>query len=600
MMAGPWERYQTAAPVEQAPAPMAEAAPDGPWSKFQPAKPEGGGAKPNIQRGMILPVEKNMDTGETTWGVMPTMLEGMFNSASDAYTLPKRAMDGEVQVMDPQTGNVSDQVIGEAANAAMWMTPTSPGMVAKPDAAALAAQKAAKAGNKVAQAAERIDVPLPRSVTSDSKLVQSTGKALENQPLMGTPLIRAQDRAYQGIDDAARTVEKGYGTGSIPNAGSVARGGFEKYSKEILRSKETDLYNAVDDLVSPTVKSTLDNTSKVVDDILARRAEAKITGSSKAADLVNDAIKEADGLTYAGVKDLRTSIGELMKSPSLVSSDMSQSELKQIYGALTRDLKKSVSNAGGDDAIKAFEKANSFSAKASAERGALQKLVGSKSDEGLFDSIYKMAGTNSRADLERLSLARKAVDKETWDEVASGVISTMGRDAQGNFSPERFLTAFGKLSGEGKAMLFNSTGKKELSRALDDIKTVSERMVEINRRYGNPSGTARNAGLLATGAAAIASPMATISGLAGGNVMSMILAKPKAARAVADYLKASERLALANNRGTRRALKANARELSVLLANEMGNPSAKGEIALKLIGSQGVEDEVQTGGGGGF
>jgi hypothetical protein len=57
-----------------------------------------------------------------------------------------------------------------------------------------------------------------------------------------------------------------------------------------------------------------------------------------------------------------------------------------------------------------------------------------------------------------------------------------------NFSPDRFLTAYGNLSDEGRALLFNSTGKPELARSLDNLQRVSKQFSEFYK-MGNPSGT---------------------------------------------------------------------------------------------------------------
>jgi hypothetical protein len=74
-----------------------------------------------------------------------------------------------------------------------------------------------------------------------------------------------------------------------------------------------------------------------------------------------------------------------------------------------------------------------------------------------------------------LSQARKALPPDEWGEVASAIVARLGRDVEGNFSADRFLTGWGKLSGQGKAVLFGGDVRK----SLDDIATVSSRFQSI-------------------------------------------------------------------------------------------------------------------------
>jgi hypothetical protein len=87
-----------------------------------------------------------------------------------------------------------------------------------------------------------------------------------------------------------------------------------------------------------------------------------------------------------------------------------------------------------------------------------------------------------------------------WNEVGSTIVSKLGRDVEGNFSPRRFLTDYGKISDAGKNVLFRSGGKSTLADSLDDIATISSRFKELEK-YANPSGTSRSmmGGLIGAG-----------------------------------------------------------------------------------------------------
>lgn len=540
-------------------------------SKFpevaKPAAPK----EPNEFRGTIVPYKQDLDTGEVSLAV-PKLAQAVWDSAKAAVTGPGRAMSGELPMTGPD-GRTSMEAIGEGLNAAAWMSPASPaaGLALKP-AQGLTPKPE---GLAAAEASQRLGVNLPRAVTSESTAVQQGATGLTNIPIGGTPLRKASETAIGQLDDAARGVQQTYGSGSVQRAGSMARDNITDFATNTLKEAVTKKYDAVDDLVSQNVLTPLSQTTKTATDIMARRANAKVAGDSRAVNLVKKALGEKDGLNYQGLKDLRTSIGEYLDNPSLRPANMSEGELKQIYASLSDDLRNAVNRAGGDKASAAFENANTFASKVANERKALDSIMGRQtSDEGLFSKIEAMAGSTSRADMQNLMRVRGAVSKETWDEIASATLAKMGRDADGKFSPDRFLTAYGKMSANGKKALF---GGEKHAQALDDIAAVSRRFKQMNK-YANPSGTAQN--VIGPGIAfgAISEPVTTLSTVVGARVASSILAKPLSADKVAKWAKAYEAAAAKPSVATSAMLKSRARVLSLEVAKEMGAPNGARQI----------------------
>lgn len=534
--------------------------------------------QPNEFRGTIVPYKQNLDTGELSLAV-PKIAQAIWESAKSAVTAPGRAMSGELQVTGPD-GRTSMEAIGEGLNAAAWMSPASPaaglplkpakGLTPKPD------------GLQAAEAAQRLGIDLPRAVSSESTAVQQFGKGLTNVPIGGTPLRKASETAIGQLDDAAKGVQQAFGSGSVERAGSMAREGMTDFATNTLKTAVSKRYDTVDDLVTQNVLTPLSNTSKVAADIMAKRGNAKIAGNSRAVELVRKALNEKEGLNYQGIKDLRTNIGELVDNPTLRPTGMAEGELKRIYGALSDDLRSAVGRAGGERASKAFEEANSFAAKVAKERQALDSIIGRQtSDEGIFAKVQAMAGSTSRADMQNLMRVKGSVSKETWDEIASATLSRMGRDPDGKFSPDRFLTAYGKMSENGKKAMFGGSH----AQAIDDIAAVSRRFKQMNQ-YANPSGTAQNVMGPAIGFGAISEPMTTIASVAGARVASTILAKPLSADKVAKWAKAYEAAALKPSVKTTSMLNARARVLSLEVAKEMGAPNAARQIfeAISMVG----------------
>lgn len=547
-----------------------------------PAAPQPAPAADTFQRSMILPLGKDTATGEISAALpkviteFPTFIKDIFESGKEAVTAPGRAMSGELQVMGPD-GNVSPEAIKEGLNFASWAAPGAPFSPAPKAAAAPVVQKALTEGQQVALAGERLGVKVPRAAASDLTAVQQMGKVTTNIPIGGTPLRKASEGAISQLDDAASRIQKGYGSGDIAAAGAGVRKGIQEFSANTLDDLVSKKYSAVDNLVNPDVAAPLSATKQRVSQLLAAREKAALPSEGSAAGIVKQAIDRPEGLTYDGVKRLRTEVGQMLKNPQMAPAGTSQDELRAIYGSLSDDLRNVVQKAGGDKASKAFEEANTFAAKTIEEQKALDKIIGPQSDEGLFSKIQAMAGSNSRADLQNLMRVKRSVSPETWDEMSSAVISTMGRDADGKFSPDRFLTAYGKLSQNGKSLLFKSAGKEDLAASLEDIATVSRRFKQLNQ-FANPSGT----GQAIIGGSYIpglfVEPTTVISGLVGTRALSSALSKPTSAKKLAEWAKAYETAAVKPSPATNRMLDVRAKVLALAIANDSGAPQQVGNI----------------------
>lgn len=403
-------------------------------------------------------------------------------------------------------------------------------------------------GQQVIAAADRLSqtgapVTVPRAVATDNMAIQQAGAAASNVPVAGTPLVKAAERTIGQIGTKADEVAEGYGGGSsVAQSGDTARSAIKDWITGESAATSSKLYDKVDGLIDPGVKTPLEATRAVIADVAAKRSAAALP-SGKATDAVLEAVQRGDGLTYEGVKTLRTNVGEMLKG-GILPEGVSGSELKSIYGALSKDLEKSVAAAGGPQASAAFDRANKYYRLASERRESLAKIVGADGNapaETVFGRIEAMAGSTSRADISKLAQARKAIGAGDWDEIASTVVARLGRDVEGNFTPQRFITAYGKISDAGKGVLFRSTGKSDLAGHLDDIAKVSSRFKEL-QKFANPSGTARAGlgGLI--GAGAFAEPLTTLTTVLGGRAIASALARPASAASIAKWARANEAL----------------------------------------------------------
>lgn len=423
------------------------------------------------------------------------------------------------------------------------------GLTGKAPTPSIAPAQALRPGQEVTAAADRLSqtgapVQIPRAAASDNMAVQQAGAVASNVPYAGTPLVKAAERTIDQLGTKADEVSQAYGGGStVAQAGEAAKSGITDWVTGESKANVTKLYDKVDNLVNPDVKTPLDATRGVVAEIAASRDAAALS-SGKATDAVLEAVQRADGLTYEGVKTLRTNIAEMLNG-GILPEGVSGSELKRIYGALSKDLEASVSAAGGPQAKAAFDRANRYSRLVSERREELAKIVGFQGQapaEQVFSRIEAMAGSTARADVAKLAQARKAIGSEDWNEVASTVVGRLGRDVEGNFSPQRFVTAYEKLSDAGKSVLFRSSEKANLADHLDDIAKVSSRFKEL-QKFANPSGSGRAVIGGGIGTGLVTAPLTTISILAGNLALASALARPASAASIAKLSKAQFALA---------------------------------------------------------
>lgn len=470
---------------------------------------------------------------------------------------------GEVMFRDPQTGQVvptdasKHVALRDPADNRVKVYARAPETEAGPlesgakvlSAGMLAGAPTARPGlalaraapvNEIAQSADRIGVAVPRAVASDSMITQQAGAVTRNVPFAGTPVVRAAERTVEQLGDRAEDVARGFGGGNAASSGEAAKSGIKDWITGRSAEAATRLYDKVDEIVNPTVTAPLDNTRRAVGEISAKRTLSARPAMGTAEHVVTAALERPEGLTYEGIKGLRTSVRDMLDR-GVLPPNMTMQELESVYKGLSADLRVAAETAGGPKGLAAFERANRFYAQVSERRQALAKIIGANGDappEQVFDRLVAKASSGSRADITALAQARKAIGSDDWDEFVSGVVMRMGRDGEGNFSPRKFLTAYSNnLSDAGRSVLFKSTGKTDLAQHLDDIATISGRFKELEK-FANPSGTGRTVmggGILAGG---VTDPLTTLAAVVGARGLAMALARPVTAAPTANWSRA--------------------------------------------------------------
>jgi hypothetical protein len=405
--------------------------------------------------------------------------------------------------------------------------------------AAPSARAAAPVIPESVQAAERLGVDLPYYAVTDSPVMQRATKISESIPMAGEPVVAARQKAVAQLDDAVDALVPKMTT---EEAGETIGKGLKDWMTSGVREKAKAAYDEVAGLFErPDATKALDNTRNAIADIMAKRAGAKLEGTTPAIDLLLPAAKSGEGLTYEGAKTLYTELRQ-MRSENMVKG-IQDTNVDKLYNALKNDVLDIAEAAGGEPARFFLQKADRQYQQMSAMREQLAKIVGKKdeavSNEQIFRRLFNASKDGGSANNKLVQRAITVMEPEQLKAFQAGILAQLGRDASGKFSPDRWLGGKGinAISPRAKSMIFKD--EPNLVRALDDVTTISERFKNLNK-FGNPSGTSQGVfgGLTIT--SMIHSPIKTLAAIAGANGFTRIMSKPATAQGFADWARRYE------------------------------------------------------------
>jgi hypothetical protein len=324
-------------------------------------------------------------------------------------------------------------------------------------------------------------------------------------------------------------------------AGETVRDGIRAWIKGDSEAINRGAYAAVDAVIKPDVTVPLSKTAAAVKEMKRRDIASASADGQKVISLVVEAVERPGGLTYDGVKELRTRIGGRL-SGDITEHGVSQNALKRLYASLSDDLRFSVQRAGVGKggkakALAAFDRANTTAKQVFAKQEQLKKIIGNDgtaTGEAVVERLLTMGNSRKGGDIRRIVHARNVLGKDAWDGVASSILMRMGETKDG-MSIAKFRTAYEETMSEAARTAF--FGKKGTPHrdALDKIARVGQR-AEWLQRAGNPSGTGKYA--VTTGAIFIAlqHPYAVLGAAVGNALIGEILSRSATARATASWM----------------------------------------------------------------
>lgn len=223
-------------------------------------------------------------------------------------------------------------------------------------------------------------------------------------------------------------------------------------------------------------------------------------------------------LPYEALKKLRTLVGSELENTNL-TSDVPRSKWKTLYAALSQDLGEAA-KAGGPNAQKAFERANTYTRAGHERIGTyLDRVAGKDTVEKVFQAA--VSPSEIREGASTVNAVLKTLDPDARNLVKAAFLKRLGVATAGKqneageiFSPETFLTNWNKISPEAKMTLF-SDSKGTLRADLDKIAKVAANLRSGSKVFANPSGTQQAISSQMAGGGALIAVLTGNVGVAG-------------------------------------------------------------------------------------
>ena len=204
-------------------------------------------------------------------------------------------------------------------------------------------------------AANRAGVDVPRYIASVSPFMQRMGQLARSVPLVGEKVAESTGEMVKQMGESAENTAAGV---TPVAAGSRAKEALVNWIGPQTDATLNNAYGNASRLMNNTVKTPLTNTSSMLSTLAQQSGTYGSELGGQAVKLIQQAQNMPGGLTYEGIKNLRTKIGQMGSFGTLLPSELPDVEVKRLYGALSQDLDAAALNSGGPAAQAAHQNAN--------------------------------------------------------------------------------------------------------------------------------------------------------------------------------------------------------------------------------------------------
>jgi hypothetical protein len=380
-------------------------------------------------------------------------------------------------------------------------------------------------------------------LATQSPTVQFVEKVMINSPLGVGAFTKKVKEFNEGVSNAVRTIGNKYGSGNVEKdiIGKRLLGGVQDYAEKVRR--ETDrLYGKLDTVFpnrvnTPSIQGVKD---ELEDDLAEGGIKSAITPVLNIVSDLQKASKNKEGLTILTLHKRRSELLSMLRNTKSegMNNEVIRKSIGKAIDAIERDMRSGIEAVGSKKALKAYENASKYVRETKGElKGSLNDIL-DFGDSEKFDRIFNLAiGPSALSGGgEKIKKIVKNLKPEDRNELASSVLFRLGvKNPDGTlleegFSPNTFITNWGKISKSAKDEIFGTSG---LRKNIDDLSDILKSYLS-GEKYENFSRTGNAIGTLALvyplfsgiGGATGAAIGGTVGGVIGGGGMATMSFSP--------------------------------------------------------------------------
>lgn len=398
---------------------------------------------------------------------------------------------------------------------------------------------------------------------TQSRTLQAAESGLSNV-IGGSGLMARRGEAQaKALEDSVQALSRelapdatGWGAGEAITKGVNA-------FKESVKTTQKQLYGKLDELIPANTPVSVNRTQEALkslnEGIDGAPNISQFFRNAKIGNIERAMLKDVEGATlanvapgmsstgvtpaagqlpYQAIQKLRTLVGQEISENSL-TSDVPRSKWRALYAALSDDL-GTAAEAAGPQAQQAWNRANQYTRGSMNRLDQLESIVNRDAPE----KIFKAATTGLSDGGTQIHRLMKSMPEENRREVAAAVLQRLGRaknSAQNEmgdaFSSETFLTNLAAMSLPARRALFSNSGFPGLEEKIQTMGKMAATRREGAQVFANPSGTARQAGLVGYFAT-----LATAIGTGNAPLVAKLAAIPAGSAAAASFLTNPDRV----------------------------------------------------------
>ncbi len=285
------------------------------------------------------------------------------------------------------------------------------------------------------------------------------------------------------------------------------------------------------------------NSAEVLNGLLKAQKSARVTGGpleGRFGQMAKSLMNNKSGWTIEALRNARTEVGRALRGFASDETGLDKTQLKQLYGAMSRDLVDGVEElarraeaastlppgnpkyvapevaAEAKKSVPYFRAADNFTRVGNQRMENFMRVLNADHAELAAQRLKQAALSKGRGNLELLRTAKAALRPDEWNDFAGVLIHEMGRpvasaagrSAEAGFSVNTLMTNLKNMEPQAIRLLFGN-GDQELGRALENMVRMADRLAGFEKTL-NTSRTATN--LINVGAG-----MGALGGLFSGN-----------------------------------------------------------------------------------